>query len=46
MIRIITRLHYRRGISSHYPVHLTHTIASPRTVAVHYTPAGEISSLS
>ena len=33
------------GISSHYPVHLTHTIDSPRTVAVHYTPAGEVSSL-
>jgi hypothetical protein len=33
------------GISSHYPVHLTHTIASPRTVAVHDTPAGEVSSL-
>jgi hypothetical protein len=33
------------GISSHYPVHLTHTIASPRTVAVRYTPAGEVSSL-
>ena len=33
------------GISSHYPVHLTHTIASPRTVAVRYTPAGEVSAL-
>jgi Family of unknown function (DUF5335) len=33
------------GISSHYPVHLTHTIASPRTVAVSYTPAGEVSAL-
>jgi hypothetical protein len=33
------------GISSHYPVHLTHTIDSPRTVAVRYTPAGEVSSL-
>jgi hypothetical protein len=33
------------GISSHYPIHLTHTIDSPRTVAVRYTPAGEVSSL-
>lgn len=33
------------GISSHYPVHLTHTIDAPRTVAVRYTPAGDISSL-
>jgi Family of unknown function (DUF5335) len=33
------------GISSHYPVHLTHMIASPHTVAVRYTPAGEVSSL-
>ena len=33
------------GISSHYPVHLTHTIDAPRTVAVQYTPAGEVSSL-
>ena len=33
------------GSSSHYPVHLTHTIASPRTVAVRYTPAGEVSAL-
>ena len=33
------------GISSHYPVHLTHTIDSPRTLAVRYTPQGEISSL-
>jgi hypothetical protein len=33
------------GISSHYPVHLTHTIASPHTVAVHYTLAGEVGSL-
>ena len=33
------------GISSHYPVHLTHTIDSPRTVAVSYTPAGEVSAL-
>jgi len=33
------------GISSHYPVHLTHTIDSPRTVAVRYSPAGEVSSL-
>ncbi len=33
------------GISSHYPVHLTHMIDSPRTVAVQYTPAGESSSL-
>ena len=33
------------GISSHYPVHLTHPIAPPRTVAVRYTPAGEVSSL-
>ena len=34
-----------RGISSHYPVHLTHTIDSPRTVAVRSTPDGEISSI-
>ena len=33
------------GISSHYPVHLTHTIDSPRTVAVRSTPDGEISSI-
>jgi len=33
------------GISSHYPIHLTHTIDSPRTVAVHHTPTGEVSSL-
>jgi hypothetical protein len=34
------------GISSHYPVHLTHTLASPHTVAVRYTsPAGEVSAL-
>jgi hypothetical protein len=33
------------GISSHYPVHLTHTIDSPHTVAVQYTPAGEVSSI-
>jgi hypothetical protein len=32
------------GISRHYPVHLTHTIDSPRTVAVRYTPEGEISA--
>jgi hypothetical protein len=33
------------GISSYYPAHLTHTIDSPRTVAVRYTPEREISSL-
>jgi hypothetical protein len=33
------------GISSHYPAHLTHTIDAPHTVAVRYTPAGEVSSL-
>jgi Family of unknown function (DUF5335) len=33
------------GISSHYPVHLTHTIDSPHTVAVRSTPAGEVSAL-
>jgi hypothetical protein len=33
------------GISSYYPAHLTHTIDSPRTMAVRYTPEGEISSL-
>jgi len=33
------------GISSHYPAHLTHTIDRPRTVAVRYTPEGEISSI-
>ena len=32
------------GIGSHYPVHLTHTIGSPHTVAVRYNPQGEISS--
>jgi Family of unknown function (DUF5335) len=33
------------GMSSHYPVHLTHAIDSPRTVAVRSTPDGEISSI-
>jgi hypothetical protein len=33
------------GISNRYPVHLTHTIDAPRTVAVRYTPAGEVSSI-
>ncbi len=33
------------GISSHYPVHLTHTIDSPHMVAVRSTPGGEISSI-
>jgi len=33
------------GMSSRYPVHLTHTITSPRTVVVRYTPAGEVCSL-
>jgi hypothetical protein len=33
------------GISSHYPIHLTHTIDSPRTVAVRYTLTGEVSAL-
>jgi hypothetical protein len=33
------------GISSHYPVHLTHTINSPHTVAIRSTPAGESSAL-
>ena len=33
------------GISSHYPVHLTHRIDSPRTVAIRTTPDGEITSL-
>jgi uncharacterized protein DUF5335 len=33
------------GISSHYPIHLTHPIDSPRTVAVRSTPAGEVSAL-
>ena len=33
------------GISSHDPIHLTHTIDSPRTVAVRSTPAGEVSAL-
>jgi hypothetical protein len=32
------------GISSHYPVHLTHTVDRPHTVAVRYTPEGEVSS--
>ena len=33
------------GISSRYPVHLTHRIDHPHMVAVHPTPAGEISSI-
>jgi hypothetical protein len=33
------------GISSHYPVHLTHTIDAPHTVAVRSTPDGEVSSI-
>ena len=33
------------GISSHYPVHLTHTMDRPRTVAVHHTPEGEINAI-
>jgi len=33
------------GISSHYPVHLTHTIDAPCTMAIHDTTIGEISSL-
>jgi hypothetical protein len=33
------------GISSHYPVHLTHTIDSPRSVAVRSTLAGAVSAL-
>jgi hypothetical protein len=33
------------GISSHYPVHLTHTIDAPRSVEVRDTPDGEISIL-
>ena len=33
------------GISSHYPVHLTHTIDAPRSVAVRDTPDGEDSIL-
>jgi hypothetical protein len=33
------------GISSHYPVHLTHTVDAPHTLAVRSTPAGEVSAL-
>jgi hypothetical protein len=33
------------GISNRYPVHLTHTIDAPHTVAVRYTPAREVGSL-
>jgi hypothetical protein len=33
------------GISSHYPVHLTHTIDAPCSVAVRDTPDGEASIL-
>jgi hypothetical protein len=33
------------GLSRQYPVHLTHTIRQPRTLAVHQTPAGEIDAI-
>jgi hypothetical protein len=33
------------GISSHYPVHLTHTVEQPRLVHVRQTPEGQVSSL-
>ena len=33
------------GLSSRYPVHLTHTITAPRTVVVRYTPTGEVCAL-
>jgi hypothetical protein len=33
------------GISSHYPVHLTHTIDAPRSVEVRDTPDGETAIL-
>ena len=33
------------GISSRYPVHLTHMIDHPQMVAVHHTPEGEMSSI-
>ncbi len=33
------------GISSHYPVHLTHRIDRPQTLAVHNTPEGQVSAL-
>lgn len=33
------------GISSRYPVHLTHTIQRPQTVAVHKSPEDQMESL-
>jgi hypothetical protein len=33
------------GISSRYPVHLTHMISDPTLVHIHHTPQGEVSSL-
>ena len=33
------------GISSHYPVHLTHTINGPTTVHVQRTPREEVQSI-
>jgi hypothetical protein len=33
------------GISSRYPVRLTHMIAGPKKLHVHRTPAGEVSSI-
>jgi hypothetical protein len=33
------------GISSRYPVHLTHMIPAPQRLSVHRTPAGEIDAL-
>lgn len=33
------------GISSRYPVHLTHRIDQPQTLALHQTPEGQVSSV-
>ncbi len=33
------------GISRRYPVHLTHTIDQPHTVAVHHAPEDEVNSI-
>ncbi len=33
------------GISSRYPVHLTHRIDHPKSLAVHHTPEGEVQAV-
>jgi hypothetical protein len=33
------------GISSRYPVHLTHKIEQPQGLALHHTAAGEVSAV-